>query len=80
MSEEPKGFYNKKGELLERKKPITTKNGIIVYKGKWDFWYLEFPDDSRRIGSVKTIRLMNLIYHLNKTHGNVDKSRKLSEL
>jgi|CryGeyStandDraft_6_1057127.scaffolds.fasta_scaffold205655_2 hypothetical protein len=80
MSTEPKGFYSDSGEILEREKSISTKNGIILYKGKGDSWYLEFPDGSKRIGGVTTIRLINLIYHLNRTNGNLDKSRELSDL
>jgi hypothetical protein len=80
ISKEPKGFYNDSGEILEREEPICTRHGIIVYKGKGDLWYLEFPDGSKRIGQVTTIRLMNLIYYLHKTNGNVDKSRGLSNL
>ncbi len=80
MAKEPKGFYNGSGEKLEREKPTLTTNGIIVYKGRGDTWYLEFPDGSDRYGGCTTIKLMNLIYHLNKTNGNLDKSRELSSL
>jgi hypothetical protein len=40
MSTEPKGFYSDSGEILEREKSISTKNGIILYKGKGrvDVW------------------------------------------
>ena len=77
---EPKGFYSGSGEPLGRKKPIRTTNGIILYKGKGDIWYLEFPDDSERYGGCTTIKLMNLIYYLHKTNGNLEKSRELASL
>lgn len=80
MPKEPKGFKNNLGEILERTKPIATKNGVILYKGKRDDWKIEYPDDSKRIGGVTTIRLMNLIYYLNQTKGNLEKSRKLAGL
>jgi hypothetical protein len=80
MAKEPKGFYNDSGEPLGRKEPICTTNGVIVYKGRGDIWYLEFPDDSKRYGGCTTIKLMNLVYYLNKTNGNVDKSRVLATL
>lgn len=76
MVDEPKGFYNDSGDLVERKKPVCIKRGIVIYKGKGDKWYLDFPDDTERIGNVTTIRLMTLIYHLKETNGNIDKSRK----
>lgn len=77
---EPKGIYSGSGEPLGRKKSIRTTNGIIVYKGRGDNWYLEFPDDSERYGGCTTIKLMNLIYYLNKTSGNLDKSREFAGL
>jgi hypothetical protein len=36
MSEEPKGFYNASGDLVERKKAVRIKSGIVIYKGKGD--------------------------------------------
>ena len=77
LSEEPKGFYNDKGELLERKDWKRTKCGIIIYKGKRGHWYLDFPDDSERI-DCNTIELMNFVYYLGKTNGNLDKSHRLT--
>ena len=76
MSEEPKGFYNDSGDLLERKDPKPIKRGLVIYKGKGDHWYIDFPDDTDRIGDVTTIKLMTLIYHLKETNGNIDRSRK----
>jgi hypothetical protein len=76
MVNEPKGFYNDSHKLLERDEPRCTKRGIVIYKGKGDHWYLEFPDGTGRIGSVTAIKLMTLIYHLKETNGNIDKSRK----
>jgi len=76
MTEEPKGFYDNSGHLLEREEPRCTKRGIVIYKGKGDHWYLEFPDGTERIGSVTAIKLMTLIYHLKETNGNIDKSRR----
>jgi hypothetical protein len=78
MPKEPKGFCNDSGEVLERKNPICTKRGIIIYKGQGDDWKIEFPDSEKRYGGATTIKLMNLIYHLHKTNGNLDKSRELS--
>jgi len=80
MAKEPKGFRNDYGERIERDTPLSTKRGIVLYKGRGDTWYLEFPDMTKRIGNVTTIRLMTLIYHLNNTRGNLDKSRELSSL
>jgi hypothetical protein len=80
MAKEPKGFRNANGEILGRKEPLCTTNGIVVYKGRGDIWYLEFPDGSERYGGCTTIKLMNLIYFLQKTNGNLDKSRELSNL
>ncbi|HVP41508.1 MAG TPA: hypothetical protein VMS95_06115 [Candidatus Krumholzibacteriaceae bacterium] len=57
MVEEPKGFYSDSGDLVERKEPLRTKRGIVIYKGKGDQWYLEFPDDTERIGNVTAIKL-----------------------
>ena len=75
MKKEPKGFRNNYAQKLEREYPITTKAGIVIYKGRGDSWYLSFPYDTRRIGGVTTIKLMNLIYYLNKYNGNLDESR-----
>lgn len=80
MTKEPKGFYNDSGEVLEREEPISTKHGIILYKGKGDDWKLEYPDGSKHYGGVTTIRLINLIYFLQRTNGNLDKSLKLAGL
>lgn len=77
MAKEPKGFYNKDGVILERKTSISTKRGIILYKGRGDDWKVEFPDETREYGGLTTIRLMNLIYYLQKTNGNLDKSFEL---
>jgi hypothetical protein len=77
MAKEPKGFRNSSGQRLARDIPISTKAGIIIYKGKGDAWYLEFPDMTSRIGGVTTIKLMSLIYYLEHTNGNLDKSREL---
>ena len=76
MSEEPKGFFNDSGEILKRETPLCTKKGIVLYKGEGDFWYLDFPDETQRIGDVTTIKLINLIYQLKETNGNLDRSRK----
>jgi len=76
MSEEPKGFHNDSGDTLKRGTPLCTRKGIVIYKGEGDTWYLDFPDDTQRIGSVTTIRLINLIYHLKETDGNLEKSWK----
>lgn len=77
MSEEPKGFFNKNRKPLEREEWKCTKSGIILYRGKRDHWYLEFPDESGRI-DCNTIELMTFIYHLQKTKGNIDKSHALT--
>ena len=76
LSEEPKGIYNDDRELLERQEWKRTKRGIVIFKGKGDRWFLAFPDDTERI-DANTIEVMNLIYHLEKTNGNLDKSRRL---
>ena len=76
MVDEPKGFYNDSGELLERDKPICTKAGIVIFKGKGDRWYLEFPDGTHKISEVKAIKVMTFIYHLKETNGNIDRSKK----
>lgn len=78
MVKEPKGFCNKNGEVLERKIPITTSRGIVLYKGRGDDWKVDFPDDTIEYGGVTTIRLMNLIYFLQKTNGNLDKAFELA--
>jgi len=78
MPKEPRGFYNDLGEILERKGSICTKRGIILYKGRGDDWKLELPDGSRYYGGITTIKLINLIYYLHKTNGNLDKSLKLA--
>jgi hypothetical protein len=76
MAEEPKGFYNDSGVNLKRETPLCTRKGIVIYKGEEDLWYLEFPDETHKISHVTTIELINLIYYLNKTNGNLDKCRK----
>jgi hypothetical protein len=75
LSEEPKGFYNKDHQPIERKDWKCTKSGMILYKGKKDHWYLEFPDPDN-LGRIdcNTIELMTFVYHLQKTDGNLDKS------
>jgi hypothetical protein len=79
MANEPKGFKNSSGQRLKRDVPLSTKTGIVLYKGKRGYWYLAYPDMTERIGDVTTIKLMNLIYYLG--HGkNLDKSRELSNL
>ena len=80
MGKELKGFYNDSREVLERKNPISTKNGIIIYKGRGDDWKIEFPDDTGYYGGVTTIKLINLFYYLHKTKGNLDKSLELTGL
>jgi hypothetical protein len=75
MSDEPKGFCNDLGDIMKREISLCTKKGIVIYKGEGDQWYLYFPDDTQRI-SVTTIGLINLIYYLNETNGNLDKSKK----
>jgi len=77
VAKEPKGFRNSSGQRLERDNPTKTKAGIVVYKGKGDTWYLDFPDMTERIGGVTAIKLMNMIYYLAQTNGNLDKSREL---
>ncbi|MGA2386538.1 MAG: hypothetical protein ABSG33_08395 [Candidatus Bathyarchaeia archaeon] len=77
MSEELKGFCDASGEILKRKVSLCTEKGIVIYKGERDQWYLNFPDDTKRIG-VTTIGLINLLYYLNETDGNLDRSRKLA--
>jgi hypothetical protein len=77
LSEEPKGIFSNNHELLERKDWKRTKRGIIIFKGKGDQWYLDFPDDSERI-DCNTIELMNFIYYLEKTRRNLDKSHRLT--
>ncbi|MGD0203401.1 MAG: hypothetical protein ABSC20_05790 [Candidatus Bathyarchaeia archaeon] len=76
MSEEPKGFCNDSQELIERQNSVCTKRGVIIYKGRGDQWYIDFPDDTERIGGVTTIKLMTLIYYLKEFNGNIDRSRK----
>lgn len=78
MTKEPKGFCSKDGKVLERKIPKSTSRGIILYKGRGDDWKIDFPNDTIEYGGVTTIRLMNLIYYLQKTNGNVEKSYELS--
>jgi len=75
MAEEPKGFYSDLGVNVKRETPLCTRKGIVIYRGEEDLWYLEFPD-THKISHVTTIELINLIYYLNKTNGNLDKSRK----
>ena len=57
MVNEPKGIYNELGEPLERAKPICTYTGIVIYKGKGDLWYLEFPDGTHKISAVTAIKV-----------------------
>jgi len=76
MVNEPKGIYNELGEPLERAKPICTYTGIVIYKGKGDLWYLEFPDGTHNISGVTAIKVMTFIYHLKETNGNIDRSKR----
>ena len=78
MVKEPKGFLNNSGQRLKRDIPLSTRTGIVIYKGKGDAWYLNYPNMTERI-ECNTIKLMTLIYHLG--HGkNLDRSRELSGL
>ncbi|MCP8313792.1 MAG: hypothetical protein H3Z53_05405 [archaeon] len=61
----------------EREKPIKTKKGIILYKGKGDNWYIEYPDGDKRYGGATTIRVMNLIYYLSKGK-SIDEADRLA--
>lgn len=73
-----KGFRDENGKRIERDKAIGTKTGIIIYKGKGDLWMIDYPD-MYQYGGVKTIKLINLIYHLG--HGkNLANARELSGL
>ena len=58
MTEEPKGFYDDAGANLKRETPLCTRKGIVIYKGDEDWWYLEFPDSTHKIGHVTTIELI----------------------
>lgn len=54
--------------LTKREKPLRTKKGIVLYHGRGDNWYLEYPSGKRtgRFGGATTIRVMNFIYYLSK--------------
>jgi len=71
-----KGFRDRNGIRVVRDKPVCTKTGIILYKGKGDKGIIDYPD-FQQYGGVNTIKLMNLIYHLG--HGKrLDEARELS--
>jgi hypothetical protein len=78
MVKEPKGYWNSSGEKVERETPLSTKTGIVLYKGKGDKWIISYPD-MYQYGNVTTIKLIDLIYHLGRGR-NLDDSRRLAKL
>jgi len=54
-----------------RSKAKKTKKGLVLYRGGRDKWYVDYPDKEwsgkyKRYGGATTIRVMNLIYFLDK--------------
>ena len=78
MGKREKSFRDKYGNRVERDAPVCTKTGIILYKGRGDNWMIDYPD-LKQYGGVKTIKLMNLIYHLGKGK-RLDEARELADL
>jgi hypothetical protein len=78
MAREPKGYWDRSGKKIERDKPLATKTGMVIYKGRGDSWVIDYPD-MKQYGAVNTIKLMTLIYHLGQGK-NLDDSRQLSGL
>ncbi len=73
-----KSFRDEDGTRIEREEAVSTKTGIIMYKGKGDRWIIDYPD-MKQYGGVRTINLMNLIYHLG--HGKkLDQARDMADL
>jgi hypothetical protein len=67
-------FTNDSGQKIFREFPQSTKFGIVFSKGQNDTWFIDFPD--RKTITITTIELINLIYFLKETNGNLDKSRQ----
>jgi hypothetical protein len=78
MIKEPKGFWDSSGRRIERNTPLSTKTGIVIYKGRGDRWIVNYPD-MEQYGGVNTIRLMTLIYHLGRGK-NLEESRERAGL
>jgi len=76
MIDESKGFYDDSNKLLKRDKPICTKTGIVIYKGKGDGYVLHFPDGTRKRSRVTATKIGVLFNHLTETNGNIDKSKR----
>jgi hypothetical protein len=72
--EQPRFFTNDSGEILKRKLALSTYDGIMILRGEHDRWCLDFPDDTKT--SARTIEVVNLIYFLKQTNGNLDKSKQ----
>jgi len=63
----------------KREKPLRTKRGIVLYHGRGDNWYLEYPSGrwTGRYGGATTIRVMNFIYYLSKGK-SIDEADRLA--
>ncbi len=53
----------------ERRKPVSTTKGIIVYKGnKKNDWKLDLPIDWKQYGKITTDRLCKFFKELDRTN------------
>ena len=67
-------FTDSCGNKLCREEAEHTKYGLVILQLKNGFWFVTFPDWTK--AKVSTIELINLIYFLKETNGNLDKSRQ----